>query len=193
MQRAIVRPYSRGGLAGGIVRWSRPEFQNRSADGKQQKGLTLVDEEEDPLDGDDEEGLRGEVEPPHPRPLSRQGRGEDERHCWASQQWHPARGQHLLAEPFAGTMEQNHSGALAMNSFETTATVEAAGQVRVAGVPFEPGTEVEVTIKPTSNVGQAATAADRATALFAALDKARNTESVGPLSRQELYDRDVLR
>jgi len=35
-----------------------------------------------------------------------------------------------------------------MNTFETTATVEDQGQVRVAGVPFEPGTEVEVTISP---------------------------------------------
>lgn len=69
-----------------------------------------------------------------------------------------------------------------MIPFETTTTVEAAGQVRVAGVPFEPGTEVEVTIKPASSGGQAA-AADRAAALFAALDKARNTESVGPLRR----------
>ena len=30
-----------------------------------------------------------------------------------------------------------------MNTYETTATVEAQGQVRVAGVPFAPGTEVE--------------------------------------------------
>jgi hypothetical protein len=33
-----------------------------------------------------------------------------------------------------------------MNTYETTATVEDQGQVRVAGVPFAPGTEVEVTI-----------------------------------------------
>ncbi len=80
-----------------------------------------------------------------------------------------------------------------MNTYETTATVEAAGQVRVAGVPFEPGTEVEVIIKPTSNGGHAAAASDRAASLLAALDKARNTEPVGPLRREELYDRDVLR
>ncbi len=35
-----------------------------------------------------------------------------------------------------------------MSSFETTATVENQGEVRVAGVPFPPGTEVEVTINP---------------------------------------------
>lgn len=81
-----------------------------------------------------------------------------------------------------------------MNTYETTATVEDHGQVRVAGVPFAPGTEVEVTIKPAQNGGHAtATATDRAARLFAALDKARNTEPVGPLRRKELYDRKVLR
>ena len=38
-----------------------------------------------------------------------------------------------------------------MNTYETTATVEEQGQVRVAGVPFAPGTEVEITIKPIQN------------------------------------------
>lgn len=33
-------------------------------------------------------------------------------------------------------------------SFETTAIVEDRGEVRVPGVPFPPGTEVEVTISP---------------------------------------------
>ena len=35
-----------------------------------------------------------------------------------------------------------------MNSYETSATVEDQGQVHLAGVPFAPGTEVEVTISP---------------------------------------------
>lgn len=35
-----------------------------------------------------------------------------------------------------------------METYETFATVEERGQVRVAGVPFAPGTEVEVTISP---------------------------------------------
>ena len=34
-----------------------------------------------------------------------------------------------------------------MKTYETSATVEEKGQVRVVGVPFEPGTRVEVTIK----------------------------------------------
>jgi len=35
-----------------------------------------------------------------------------------------------------------------MNTFETSATVQDQGQIHVAGVPFAPGTEVEVTISP---------------------------------------------
>ena len=82
-----------------------------------------------------------------------------------------------------------------MKTYETFATVEAQGQVHVGGVPFAPGTEVEVTIKPAQDGGRASAAAasDRAARLFAALDKARNTESIGPLRREELYDRKVLR
>jgi hypothetical protein len=82
-----------------------------------------------------------------------------------------------------------------MNMYETTATVADHGEVHVAGVPFEPGTEVEVIIKPAQNGGHATAVAatDRAARLFAAVDKARNTEPVGPLRREELYDRKVLR
>ena len=35
-----------------------------------------------------------------------------------------------------------------METFETSATVEGQGQVRVSGVPFAPGTKVEVSISP---------------------------------------------
>ena len=35
-----------------------------------------------------------------------------------------------------------------MEIYETSATVEERGQVRVAGVPFAPGTEVDVSISP---------------------------------------------
>jgi hypothetical protein len=81
-----------------------------------------------------------------------------------------------------------------METYETSATVQEQGQVVVAGVPFEPGTRVEVTITPTENGAELPTAAtpDRAARLLAALDKARNTETVGPLRRAELYDRSVL-
>ena len=37
-----------------------------------------------------------------------------------------------------------------MTTYETSAMVEAEGEVRVVGVPFAPGTEVEVTISPIS-------------------------------------------
>jgi hypothetical protein len=82
-----------------------------------------------------------------------------------------------------------------MKTYETSATVEDQGQVHVAGVPFAPGTQVEAIIKPAQNGGSATAPAptDRATPLFAALDKGRNTETVGPLCREELYDRKVLR
>jgi hypothetical protein len=54
---------------------------------------------------------------------------------------------------------------------------------------------VEVTIKLAQDGGDATTGAaiDRAARLFAALNKAHNTEPVGPLRREELYDRQVLR
>jgi hypothetical protein len=92
-------------------------------------------------------------------------------------------------------MELHRYRELAMTTYETSATVEEQGQVRVAGVPFAPGTAVEVTIKPAQNGDPttATAATDRAARLFAALDKARNTEPVGPLRREELYDRKVLR
>jgi hypothetical protein len=82
-----------------------------------------------------------------------------------------------------------------MDTFETTTTVEDRGQIHLSGLPFEPGTDVEVTIKPVENAGRAkaAEASDRAARLFAALDKARNTTPIGPLRREELYDRKVLR
>jgi len=78
-----------------------------------------------------------------------------------------------------------------MKTYETSATVEDQGQVHVAGVPFAAGTEVAITITPTTNGAKSPSSADlhRAAGLFAALDKARNSETVGPLSRAELYDR----
>jgi hypothetical protein len=41
-----------------------------------------------------------------------------------------------------------------MKAYETSATVEAQGQVRLSGVPFAPGTQVEVTISPIRRSGQ---------------------------------------
>jgi hypothetical protein len=73
-----------------------------------------------------------------------------------------------------------------MNTYETTAIVEERGQVRVAGVPFELGTEVEVTIRAKAAAdashpsGDTEDAPVRMKDLFARV-RARNTEPVGPL------------
>jgi hypothetical protein len=82
-----------------------------------------------------------------------------------------------------------------MTAYETSATVEEQGRVLVAGVPFEPGTRVEVTISPIQNgvVSPNAQAAARSERLLAALDKARNVNPIGAFDRGELYDRRVLR
>ena len=48
-----------------------------------------------------------------------------------------------------------------MSSFETSATVEEQGRVLVAGVPFAPGTEVEVTISPKARSQDEAVRPDR--------------------------------
>jgi hypothetical protein len=83
-----------------------------------------------------------------------------------------------------------------MNTFETSAHVEAEGQVRVAGVPFEPGTKVEVTITRVAaeeppNTDAALTAARaRMRELFRSVKGFRMTPK---LSREELYDRRSFR
>jgi len=82
-----------------------------------------------------------------------------------------------------------------MDTFETTATVEDRGQIHVEGVPFATGTHVEVIVDLIGDGAGllAAPAADRVERLLAALDKARNVESLGAFDRGELYDRQVLR
>ena len=85
-----------------------------------------------------------------------------------------------------------------MQSYETSATVEDQDQVHVVGVPFAPGTRVEVMIreKIASEAGGLPANTEEATVrmkdLFARV-RARNTEPAGPLRRVELYDRKVLR
>jgi hypothetical protein len=81
-----------------------------------------------------------------------------------------------------------------MQAYETLATVEPNGEVHLAGVPFAPGTQVDVIVTPKRNGSSMpdSRAGDRVAALFEALDKARNDQSVGGLRREELYDRNVL-
>jgi hypothetical protein len=77
-----------------------------------------------------------------------------------------------------------------METYETSATVENQGEVHLAGVPFPPGTKVEVTIHAANQSGAARgqQSAELVHQLCAALDKGRNSQPVGPLQREELYD-----
>jgi hypothetical protein len=81
-----------------------------------------------------------------------------------------------------------------MSVYETSATVGNQGDVHLLGVPFQPGTEVEVVVSTRqANGASPADVHRRLTSLFAALDCARNTEPIGSLDREALYDRDKLR
>jgi hypothetical protein len=85
-----------------------------------------------------------------------------------------------------------------MNSYATSAIVEDLGQVHVAGVPFAPGTEVEITISPKLQSSDAIRPPDdglamtrqRMQELFRTIKGFRNSPR---LSREELYDRGSLR
>ena len=86
-----------------------------------------------------------------------------------------------------------------MNTYETTATVEEQGQVHVAGVPFAPGTEVEVAISPKQRSENEvmppddealAAARDRMRSLFRTIKGFRNSPRI---PREELYERGRLR
>jgi hypothetical protein len=50
-----------------------------------------------------------------------------------------------------------------MQPFETIATVETHGQIHVAGVPFEAGTEVAIVISPVGQDDDTATVRDEET------------------------------
>jgi hypothetical protein len=86
-----------------------------------------------------------------------------------------------------------------MEPYETCATVEEHGRVLVAGVPFAPGTTVEVTITPkrrgenevTSAPDVALAAArNRMQELFLTIKGFRNSPRI---PREELYERGSLR
>ena len=86
-----------------------------------------------------------------------------------------------------------------MNTYETFATVEDQGRIIVAGVPFAPGTEVEVMISPKvrsedavtppENVALAA-ARDHMRELFRTVTGFRNSPRI---PREELYERGSAR
>ena len=79
-----------------------------------------------------------------------------------------------------------------MSPYETFTIVGQHGDIHLAGLPFQPGAEVEVvvSVKPT-HAGTHATD-DPAARLLAALQHAHNSESVGPLRREDLYDRNNI-
>lgn len=75
-----------------------------------------------------------------------------------------------------------------MNSYETSAIVQAQGRILVVGLPFAPGTQVEVTFNPMPSVVlPAAQMPDRAERLLDALGKVRNVEPITAFNREWLY------
>jgi hypothetical protein len=86
-----------------------------------------------------------------------------------------------------------------MTTYETSARVQAEGEVRVVGVPFAPGTEVEVIISPKGRPNEASTHVDdealtdaraRMRELFQTI---KGFRMGGKISREELYERGSLR
>jgi len=80
-----------------------------------------------------------------------------------------------------------------MNAFETMATVEAEGHVRIEGVPFAPGTQVEVTISP-KRIAVAEKSAENVRARMAELFQSVKGFRMSPkIPREDLYDRGSIR
>jgi hypothetical protein len=86
-----------------------------------------------------------------------------------------------------------------MERYQTFATVEEQGRVHVAGVPFAPGTKVEVTISPQEASPDArprpedtdlAAARERMLELFRTIKGFRNSPRI---PREELYERGSVR
>jgi len=82
-----------------------------------------------------------------------------------------------------------------MKTYETSATVEAHGQIHIAGVPFAPGTEVAITISPklrpedelmSADDEALAVARERMRELFGTIKGFRNSLRI---PREELYQR----
>lgn len=86
-----------------------------------------------------------------------------------------------------------------MTTYETSAMVQAEGEVRVVGVPFAPGTEVEVTISAKVRSNEASTLVDdeALTAARARMRKLFRTikglRMGSKIPREELHERGSLR
>jgi hypothetical protein len=81
------------------------------------------------------------------------------------------------------------------NAYETSATVEGQGQVRVAGVPFAAGTQVDVIIRRKQETTTAAeqvsaAAIERMRELFGTVKGFRNSPKI---PREDLFERGSLR
>jgi hypothetical protein len=86
-----------------------------------------------------------------------------------------------------------------MNTYETTATITDSGQISLRGVPFAPGTQVEVAIRLMPSAESASSVSNGATLAAA---RARMQELFGSVKgfrmgpkipREELYDRRGVR
>lgn len=82
-----------------------------------------------------------------------------------------------------------------MKAYETSSTVQEQGQIFVAGVPFPPGTHVDILISPArQSMGEStlpdedglSAARDQMRQLFRTIKGFRNSPR---LSREELYER----
>lgn len=86
-----------------------------------------------------------------------------------------------------------------MEIFETFATVESQGRVLVAGVPFAPGTQVEVTISARVTPARGTEAPDDAEIVSARQQMQELFRTVRGfrigqrIPREELYDRGSVR
>jgi hypothetical protein len=85
-----------------------------------------------------------------------------------------------------------------MNSYETSATVDEQGRVLITGVPFAPGTEVDITITPKRQSEDERTSSDdpilvaaraRMRKLFGTIKEFRNSPQI---PREKLNDRGSL-
>ena len=68
-----------------------------------------------------------------------------------------------------------------MKAFETSTTVQPQGDIRIVGVPFAPGTEVEVTINPKRK-----SVAEFAEAWQCVTNELRKQGDVGAISNEEI-------
>lgn len=86
-----------------------------------------------------------------------------------------------------------------MNTYETTATITDAGQLSLMGVPFAPGTQVEVAIRPMSSaesalsVGNGETLAAAQARMRELFHTVKGFRASPKISREELYDRRGVR